>query len=123
MRASPRSSTPTAHVRRQQPLTSWLILLVSLARSLDMNALCGLYYVDVDDHQLSGTYTAEGIVAISEMLKVNTTLQSIRCVARVRFLKGVSSPCHLIALSRAASLVPSLPAFSTSPFCSPVPPF
>ena len=39
----------------------------------------------------NGTYTAEGIVAISDMLKVNTTLQSIRCVARVRFPIGVSS--------------------------------
>ena len=63
---------------------------VSRARSLDANALCGLYYDD--DLELCGTYTTEGIVAISEMLKVNTTLQSIRCVARVRFPTGVSSP-------------------------------
>ena len=59
---------------------------------MDANALCG-----IDEKFLSrnedgdGTYTTEGIVAISEMLKVNTALQSIRCVAHARFLIGVSS--------------------------------
>ena len=38
------------------------------------NQLCGI------DRRGNGTYTTEGIVAIVEMLKVNTTLQSIRCV-------------------------------------------
>ena len=33
-----------------------------------------------------GNYTAEGILAITEMLKVNTTLQSIRCALCVCFL-------------------------------------
>ena len=61
-------------------------LLLSRARSLDKNQLCGL------DFMGRGTYSAEGIVAISEMLKVNTTLQSIRCAAHARFLIGVSSP-------------------------------
>ena len=61
---------------------------MSRARSLDANALCGI------DEDGEGTYSAEGIVAISEMLKVNTTLQSIRCVAHVRFLADVSSPCQ-----------------------------
>ena len=40
---------------------------------LDDNQLCGV------DHYGDGTYTAEGIIAISEMLKVNRTLQSVRC--------------------------------------------
>ena len=39
----------------------------------------------------------------------------------MHWLLAVSSPCHLIALPRAASTVPSLLPFSTSPFCSPVP--
>ena len=52
------------------------------------NALCGI------NQYGEGTYTARGIVAIVEMLKVNTTLQSIRCVARVPFLIGVSSHCQ-----------------------------
>jgi len=50
---------------------------VPRACSLDANALCGVNMFG------EGTYTAEGIVAISEMLKVNTTLQSIRCVLRM----------------------------------------
>ena len=33
-----------------------------------------------------GTYTAEGITAIAEMLKVNTTVQSIRCASHARFI-------------------------------------
>ena len=48
-------------------------MLASLACSLSDNALCGI------DEDGDGDYTAEGIVAISEMLKVNTTLQSIKC--------------------------------------------
>ena len=39
---------------------------------LDNNELCGLRYG-------GGTYTAEGIVAISDMLRVNRTLRSVRC--------------------------------------------
>ena len=35
--------------------------------------LCGI------DRGGKGIYTAEGIIAISEMLKVNRTLQSVRC--------------------------------------------
>ena len=56
-----------------------------IARSLGNNLLCGL------DEDGEGTYTAEGIVAIVEMLKVNTTLQSIRCVIRVRLLSQASA--------------------------------
>ena len=48
-------------------------------RSLNNNALCGIQYGE-------GTYTAEGIIKIAEMLKVNTTLQSIRCASRAHFL-------------------------------------
>ena len=90
MRASPRSSTPLALPQTiKQASAAHSIadacLLLSLARSLDDNELCGL-----DEHG-EGTYTTEGIVAIVEMLKVNTTLQSIRCVAHAQFLIGVSS--------------------------------
>ena len=56
---------------------------------LDNNQLCGL------DMFGRGTYTAEGIIAISEMLKVNRTLQSVRC-ATLAFLMtdliNVNSP-------------------------------
>ena len=43
--------------------------------SLDNNMLCGL------DRDGDGTYTAQGITKITEMLKTNTTLTSIRCAA------------------------------------------
>ena len=55
----------------QQPLTP----AYSLIHSLDGNALCG-----VSEYRF-GTYTAEGITKIAEMLKVNRTLQSIRYLA------------------------------------------
>ena len=45
---------------------------MSLARSLGSNQLCGL------NVRGEGTFTAEGIAKIAEMLTVNTTLQSIR---------------------------------------------
>ena len=41
-------------------------------RRLDNNELCGLNFMG------TGTYTAEGIIKICEMLKVNTTLSSLR---------------------------------------------
>ena len=53
--------------------------------SLDNNEICGL-------NMLGGTYTAEGITAITEMLKVNTTLQSIRCASCARFLANCQQP-------------------------------
>ena len=56
------------------------MLAFSFLRSLDYNQLCGL---DINGR---GTYTAEGIIAITEMLKVNSTLQSIRCVRGARSL-------------------------------------
>ena len=40
---------------------------------LHRNQLCGLNMYG------EGTYTAEGIVAISDMLRVNRTLRSVRC--------------------------------------------
>ena len=49
----------------------------SRACSLDANQLCG-----VDEYD-RGTYTAEGITKIAEMLATNTTLQSIRWVLQV----------------------------------------
>ncbi len=64
-----------------------LLFACSLARSLDSNQLCGLgrQYEYIESgvkgtytRILIGTYTAECITAIAEMLKKNTTLQSIR---------------------------------------------
>ena len=43
---------------------------------LDNNQLCGIYY---EYGVQKGTYTAEGILAISNMLGVNGTLRSVRC--------------------------------------------
>ena len=51
-----------------------------LLGSLAHNDLCGL------DIFGRGTYTAEGIIAITEMLKVNSMLQSIMCAQGARFL-------------------------------------
>ena len=48
---------------------------MTIVRRLDNNQLCGL----TGHPHNPGTYTAEGIIAISEMLKVNRTLQSVRC--------------------------------------------
>ena len=57
----------------------------SFPPSLNNNQLCGL------DRLGRGTYTADGIIAIAEMLKLNTTLQSIRCASRARFCISVST--------------------------------
>ena len=51
--------------------------MACLCGSLDNNQLCGL----TGDFLNSGTYTTEGITKITEMLKTNTTLTSIRCAA------------------------------------------
>ena len=50
-----------------------------LLGSLANNTLCGVNWDG------SGTYTAEGIIAITEVLKMNTTLQSIRCALLAAF--------------------------------------
>ena len=55
----------------QQPLT----LLLTPVCSLDSNNLCGL------DYRGRGTYTAEGIIQLSDALKVNATLTSLRCAS------------------------------------------
>ena len=67
----------------EEPSTSAKTLVASnapqlycIGRSLNNNQLCGLY---VENRRLKGTYTAEGITKIAEMLKTNTTLTSIRC--------------------------------------------
>ena len=62
----------------QQPLTV-LVRARPRARRVDRIQRCGL------DYKGSGTYTAEGIIAITEMLKVNTTLQSIGCASLLAF--------------------------------------
>ena len=46
-----------------------------LAHSLGYNELCGI------DENGEGTYTVEGITAIAEALKVNTTIKNLECVA------------------------------------------
>ena len=68
--------------KRQGPLTLLFphcpltLVLPSTVCSIDNNQICGLYQNVHGD--LQGTYTAEGINSIAEMLKVNTTLCSIR---------------------------------------------
>ena len=59
--------------------------MLSLGRSLDSNELCGINRFGW------GTYTAEGITKIAEMLQVNGTLQSIKCVAIPEFQPKVSA--------------------------------
>ena len=59
----------------------------ALACSISDNALCGV------DKYGRGTYTAEGIIQISDALKVNATLTSLKCAARLYLpdLQSVSS--------------------------------
>ena len=66
--------------------------------SLDRNALCGL---DQDGY---GTYTAEGITKITEMLKTNTTLTSIRCAAIPSLFGTLAAPSIICSHIRARSL-------------------
>ena len=47
---------------------------MSPVHRLDNNELCGL-----NEDGEGTSYTAEGIVAISDMLRVNRTLRSVRC--------------------------------------------
>ena len=54
-------------------MSHFLNMEMLLPNSLSNNQICGLNVYG------RGTYTAEGIIAISEMLKVNRTLQSVRC--------------------------------------------
>ena len=54
--------------------------------------LCGLNEFGEGLYTAEGTYTAEGVIAIAEMLKVNTVLQSIRCVSSARFLIKCQQP-------------------------------
>ena len=58
----------------------------ALAGSISDNALCGVKYG-------LGTYTAEGIIQLSDALKVNATLTSLKCAARPYLpdLESVSS--------------------------------
>ena len=58
-------------------------------RSLDFNQLCG-----VNEHGV-GTYTVEGIEKITEMLKTNTTLTSIRC-ASIPSIFGMLAPPDMV---------------------------
>ena len=90
------------------------MLAFPFLRSLDENQLCGL------DEDGDGDYTAEGIIAITEMLKVNTTLQSIRCARGARFsdkasvaidtnlVPDTARDTFLCVLLLATSLLPAL---------------
>ena len=68
---------------------------------MDGNQLCGLYY---GYGRQMGTYTADGIIAISEMLKVNSTLQSIRCAFCARFLAKRQQPVTNLCLTLVRSM-------------------
>ena len=76
MRRGTRSPFNDRFAHRQCPLTV-LAFGDSHACSLDNNQLCGI------DRFGIGTYTAEGITKIAEMLAMNTTLQSIRWALQV----------------------------------------
>ena len=73
-------------------------------------------FIDLSDKRL----TELSAIIIASLIGSNTATKSLKFVA-ARFPATVSSPCHLIALPRAASTVPSLLPFSISPFCSPIP--
>ena len=62
----------------QQPLTPADTLVDTSACRLDDNELCGL--------NMYGTYTAEGIIKLSDALKINKTLTSLRCAIQITFL-------------------------------------
>ena len=67
------AATPT-RVQPKVPAAADTFVATS-ACSLDVNQLCGLNYCG------EGTYTAEGIIKLSEALKVNATLTSLRCAS------------------------------------------
>ena len=86
----------------QRPLTH----LDSLACSLANNQLCGLYYEYEQgyDAQLKGTYTAEGITKLCEVLK-GSAVTSLKCAATPkrlllcqRPLTRLMSHCPLLAV-------------------------
>ena len=54
-------------------------LVDTFVRSLDGNQLCGVNW------EGRGTYTAEGIIKLSDALKVNATLTSLRCATKLTF--------------------------------------
>ena len=64
--------------------------------SISNNAICGLYPEKNQYGFLTGkflgTYTAEGIITISEMLKANHSLQSIEYAALVPQSPQLSTP-------------------------------
>ena len=54
-------------------------LVDTSVRSLSGNELCGI------DAYGNGTYTAEGIIKLSDALKINATLTSLRCAIQLTF--------------------------------------
>ena len=66
------------------------LLSDSLTRSLQVNLsgnrLCGIWTEGFSLHQQKGTYTAEGIKAIANALRVSASLTSVSCTAQ--------SPCN-----------------------------
>ena len=67
---------PPAHtIAPSGPVDATTLLVLSLSN----NALCGLSetFDRRGNRRVVGTYTAEGIIQITEALKVNKTLQSI----------------------------------------------
>ena len=74
-----------ARPKCQQPLTLLLTPCPYPVRSLEYNQLCGL------DRNGKGTYTAEGIIKLSDALKVNKSLTSLRCAATAHHLPNLES--------------------------------
>ena len=83
----------------QRPLTPILFLV----RSLAGNALCGIYPSDIE--YPSGTYTTEGIVAICDVLKLNSSLTSLSYVLHtLNFSPKCQDPLTSCRVLRAQSL-------------------
>ena len=67
--------------------------------SLDRNQLCGV------DEDGEGTYTAEGIIMLSDALKINATLTSLRCAIQLTFpIWKVSAAADTFVLFPSGSL-------------------
>ena len=67
--------------------------MARLCGSLDKNQLCGL------SEYGGGTYTAKGITKLTEMLKTNTTLTSIRYAAIPSLFGMLAAPnSHLLCV-------------------------
>ena len=90
---------------RQQPLTLYLHCLGSLAN----NSLCGMYTNEY--RMVLGTYTAEGINALCDALKGNSTLTSLNLALNYLIAEG----CKAVAAVLDKTQITSLKCASPTP--------